>query len=407
MSAVACLRILLDARPGTAEAWKLPGLITKVALAFFETRWAWPRRYGEVAPCAFVLADPRASEIDVHKLSMLADDLHTKLFGSNGTGEVVLMSFEGDETQAMRFAAAEESELRSVLSGASSETFGGRICRIKPHEVVVLSSEPAAQAPAAPPADSTEPIRLNENRFSGVYFFPKQAFVGNSLTSRKPGAERFYSPTDAARFQSIDKAFEFDLCALEAAPSVLSQAMLGLLFLPFSFSTIVRPGMREAYQKFLDLLPRDRRSTLAAAVYSVPRDPSLAALAQVKRLLSPTFSNIGLHVNDAGFEIDKLGPEAVSSVTFVLPDGDERARLAGARRFMDQRAQFKAKRIWPAIADISTKREMDTCVELRVPFLTGRAVCEQLVHPMPPREMILGHLPITGSGKHASAFVAA
>ena len=40
-------------------------LVSKIASAYLETRWSWPRRHGLVAPFAFVLADPRAIRVTV------------------------------------------------------------------------------------------------------------------------------------------------------------------------------------------------------------------------------------------------------------------------------------------------------------------------------------------------------
>ena len=96
MSTVACLRISVGKDLSTADADALAGVVAKVTGAFLETTWLWPRRFGLVAPFAFVLADPRATRLDVRELQTLAANLQAKLFGTRGLGEVCLLTLEGE-----------------------------------------------------------------------------------------------------------------------------------------------------------------------------------------------------------------------------------------------------------------------------------------------------------------------
>jgi hypothetical protein len=65
----------------------------------------------------------------------------------------------------------------------------------------------------------------------------------------------------------------------------------------------------------------------------------------------------------------------VSGVTLVLPPEREPAeRLAAIRRFMQKRDAYKKKRIWPGVAPLAGKAELEACLALRVPVLGGPAI---------------------------------
>ena len=87
MAALACLRIVVEAEssdPAVRDA--LLAMVTKVANAFLEARWRWPRRFGDIAPFAFLLADSRVTTLDVTELVALSQELQLKLFGTAGGG---------------------------------------------------------------------------------------------------------------------------------------------------------------------------------------------------------------------------------------------------------------------------------------------------------------------------------
>ncbi|WP_332774035.1 hypothetical protein [Phenylobacterium sp.] len=399
MTAVACMRILVGAELQASGASTLAILVGRIADAFLDSRWSWPRRYGAVAPFAFVLADPRAREVDVHELKTLAEELQTKLFGAEGAGDIVLLAFEGEQADVMRFAAAETSELRQALTGSGSLAgFGGKISRITSHGVESVSTA-RSQSDAAVAIERS--VETPDCRFAGVYFLPRETFIGNGLTARRQLDGRFHNIADGSRQFSEQEATDFDLCCLEAAAHALARMSAGILFVPISFASVIHRSAREIYQPWLDRLPEDQRARLGVTVYDTPRDPSFSALAQAMAFLSPAFGVIDLHVNDPGFEFEKLVAGSVTSITLVLPDADEARRLAAASQFMRARDHYKSKRIWPAVTNVRTRRELDACAALRVPFLTGRAVCDLMRAPVAARSVALDTLPVRDAAEEA------
>ncbi|MGH1557576.1 hypothetical protein ACRAWD_06475 [Caulobacter segnis] len=86
MTAIACLKIFVgeDLRFGDSET--MATLVAKIAGAYLESAWTWPRRYGLVATYAFVLADPRATRLDANELQRMARDLQIRDVRQQGRG---------------------------------------------------------------------------------------------------------------------------------------------------------------------------------------------------------------------------------------------------------------------------------------------------------------------------------
>jgi hypothetical protein len=370
-------------------------MVTKVAGAFLETRWRWPRRYGEIAAYAFLLADPRATVIDPGELVALSEELQLKLFGTSDAGAVCLAALEDDQEAVTRFAAVDAGELRKVIDeGGELPGFKGRISQITPEGVRVVAPPHQAGpiqpvAPTPPPAAPTPraapaPEENMDTSYRGVWCMLKDSFIGSGLVARRKGARTFYSTIDGpADKPGPAAAEEFDNLCLKGAPRALVGSQ-GILFLPISFSSTVHRGSRENYMAGLEGLPASQRPRLAAAVYEVPRAPTFAAIGQIKAFLNPYFSFIDLQTDDPSFQIEALALEAVNSVTFSLPDIDEKGRIAAATRFMASRDAYQRRRIWPAITNVRTRRELAACITLRVPFLSGKAICDHLVAPADP-----------------------
>lgn len=400
MTALACLRIVIDADRVAAGGDHLAAMVGKVAGAFLETRWRWPRRHGEIAPYAFLLADPRATRLEPAELVELSEELQLKLFGAEGEGMVSLAALEGDQDAVTRFAAVEPVELRRILSeGGVVDGLAGRISQITPEGVRVVSppNDATPLQPVAAGPVRRAPPELDgdiEASYRAIWFSLKSRFTGNIVYARRKGERTFYSTVDGSgEAPDPGAAAEFDLACLAAAPSVLSSSQ-GQLFIPVSFSSAIHRGERERYLDAMERLPAAGRSRLTAAVYDVPRAPTFAALNQLKALIDPYFALIDLQTADPNFQIEALALEAVSSVTLALPDVDEGARWAAASRFMANRDAYQRRRIWPAITNVRSRRELEACVKLRVPFLTGRAICDPLTAPAPPHQCAVQHLPL-------------
>lgn len=382
MTAIACLKIFVgeDLRFGDAET--LAALVAKVAGAYLETAWVWPRRYGLVASYSFVLADPRATRLDARELQKMARDLHVKMFGDKGAGEVTLLMFEGDQTDVMRFASTQGETLKALLAGDDNGEFAGRICRITPDTVTSIKP-PGGPLDGAPPIEELAAIEpeppiggISEllgapqpnTGWWGIYYLARERFVGSGVDWRMAWDNLAFGAVEDADIAARD------LACLKAAQTQLSHLDPGYIFFPFSFSSLVKPSVRETYRETIGKFPRALRPRMAASVYDVPREPTYGAIGQIRSFLTPNFSLIDLHVRDPGFRIDSLPAGVVHSVTLVLEGADERARLAAISRFLKDAPTYRAKRVWQGVAMVNSLKELDLCRQLKAPFLSGPMV---------------------------------
>jgi hypothetical protein len=290
---------------------------------------------------------------------------------------------------------------------------GGRLTRIRP----ASAGDDAPQAaPAAPTEDSgwTEaPAALRRELtqgpppppppawegLQGVYFTPRELFYGDVVMYIPQHARTHISICDGPEHAPPDPV-AFDKACMAMATRLLSERSKkgALIFVPICFSSLVRPSTRDAYVAALGELPAERRGELAAAVYDVPRDPVFTGLRQVRGLLEPHFGTIDLGVTDPGFEIEKLASEAVSSVTLRLPDGDAHLRMSALRRFGDHMVHYKQRRIWPGVTNVRRRSEVEAAARMRIPFLTGPAICSPLPGPVGGRSVPQARLPMSLGG---------
>ncbi|MDB5456263.1 MAG: hypothetical protein JWP92_1848 [Caulobacter sp.] len=380
MTAIACLRVFVGENLQFTHSEAMAALVAKVAGAYLETTWVWPRRYGLVAPFSFVLADPRATKLNPRELQALAKDLQFKLFGERGEGDIALMMFEGDQTDVMRFAGAHLADLTALLEGRDDGSLTGRVCKITPHSVesVVpqggpVNGEPLLEMLASPPPPTTRA------GYRGVFHVGREIFVGSVAVWRE--TESDFSPS--APSTGADGATpEHDLLTLQAGRDVVARMGVGVLFFPICFTSIVRASGRAALQPAFEALPRALRGQLAAAIYDTPRAPSFSALSQIRRFLDPYFSRVDLRVSDPAFQVDVLPSGLAESVTLTLPVADEGARLLAITRFMREAPAYRRKGVWQGVGDVRTRRELDACVKEGVPFLTGSAISDLLDEPV-------------------------
>lgn len=393
MTAIACLKVFVgeDLRFASSEA--MAALVGKVASAYLETAWAWPRRYGLVAPYSFVLADPRATRLDANELQAMARDLQLKMFGDRGDGEVTLLTFEGDQTDVMRFASMHGEALKALLAGEDDGEFTGRVCKITPNTVTSIKP-PGGPLEGAPPADELAAIEpepppgdINDlldapkpnTGWWGIYYLNKERFVGSGVDWRMAWNDQAFGAIEDADVAARD------LACLDAAREQMARPRPGYMFLPFCFSSLIKPSVRERYRASIEKLPRGLRPRMAASVHDVPREPSYGAIGQIRKFLGPYFSLIDLHVRDPGFRIESLPTGAVNSVTLVLEGADERARLAAISRFLEDPEIYRAKRTWQGVAMVNSLRELDLCRRLKAPFLSGPMVAP--LAPVPAGEV--------------------
>jgi hypothetical protein len=394
MTALACLKVFVgeELRFGDPEA--MAALVGKVAGAYLETTWLWPRRFGLVAPFSFVLADPRATQLDARELQALARDLQHKLFGDKGDGEISLLMFEGDQADVMRFAGIPASQIAALLAGEDDGSILGRVCKITPTEVTSVvpkggpvAGEPTMEELAAQPA-MPSPART---AYRGVFHTGKQIFLGNVAVWREEAAASSFG------FEPLvadgDRP-EHDIPTLRGALNAVAKLDVGVMFFPLSFSTLVKPSARTELTPHLEALPRHRRGQLAAAVYDTPRAPSFSALSQLKRYIDPYFSRIDLRVTDPAFQIDDMPPGVAASVTLVLPSASEAVRIAAIGRFMREAPAYRRKSVLQGVGDVRTRRELNACIDHGAPFLTGSAITDLLETPTGIQSCSALHLPL-------------
>jgi hypothetical protein len=415
--AMACLRVSIHGMPAGQNGPDLQVLVAKLINAFLETRWQFPRQFEQMTPYAFVLSDPKAAKMDRRALKALAAELQLKLFGadSDGDGEVSLLVFEGSDVEVHRFARLPGEDVDRFMDGeALDPPFEGKADRISAHrkhagagrsEAPGRAAVDKAEAPETAffddleigPARQPEPPphqRPFEPLFSALYMTGSQSFVGNMVLCRRAGGRRTPSligPTPIAEVS----AEAFDEGCVDSAVWALSQGGAGgLLFVPLSFSSLVRPARRRAYARFLCHLPAEHKARLGAAIYDTPRDPSFYALSTIHRFLEPFVGEINLHVTDPDFEIGKLPSGAVGSVTLVLPDREPRVRIAAIRRFLESRELYKKKRVWPGVGPVANAGELEACLALRAPVISGPAVAKTTTTPVATRRFEAGQLPL-------------
>lgn len=392
MTAVACLRVDVSAHKGQLPMATLGPLVQKFTLAYLDMRWSWPRRFVPLTDVSFLLTDPRADDLDVGELRKLSDDLQTHLFGVGDDGEVALLVFEGAHEAVTTFAALDAKAVAAAVEDPALLPPGGRLTRIL--------AGAGARSPEAEPApashwvfDTPAPPPPAWEGVQGIYFTPREVFFGDVVMYMPRDGRTHLSLLDGAEHMPKDAAV-FDAECVGIAVRLLAQRRKGpLLYLPISFTSLVRPSLRHGYEAMLADLPTGRRSELAAAIYDVPRDPAFTGLRQAKAMLEPYVSAIDLRTHDPAFEIEKLPAESVNSVTLILPEGDPLVRLSALRRFGERMVLYKQRRIWPAVSNVRRRAELEAAARLRIPFLTGPAICAPMPAPIGGRAVGLAHLP--------------
>lgn len=410
MTAMACLRVAVEAdRTGIPPATLGP-LVQKFASAYLETRWRWPRRFAPLTHYSFLLSDPRSDQLDVQELDRMSDELQVKLFGEVEDGEVDLLLFEGPPDAVTAFAAMDAATVDAALTDPSLLPPGGRLSIVsscppreerEPQEPDVEAAEPEGPdwveqrlgARSFAPAQNATPMPQLDG-LQGIYFTQRELFIGDVVSSTPGTARNHFSLVEGPEHMPADPyAFDAD-CVSAALRYFQNGGVEAMLYLPVCYSNIVRPSERARYEAMFATLPPCLKPRLAAAVYDAPRAPHFSSLSLLRITLGRYFTNIDLRTSDPRFEIEQLTPRAVSSVTLVLPQGPARERLAALRRFTERLDLYKTRRIWAAVSNIRTKAELEACAAARVPFVTGPGVCRMQTLPVGGRLHPLSGLPV-------------
>lgn len=422
MTAIACLRILVA---GTAEAGRsLPAAQVQAAAdLYLKHRWKAPRRYGAVAPLAFVLADTKAERLDPVEMQTLAVELEGGLFPGREAGQVCLLTFEGDETAVLQFASLSQASLASLIAGRGyagppghvqvitaaeiravpsapseavvDEALRNALSQTAPAEPAPVASAPEsgaqAKAPAAasrpavarpaPVANKPKPPPPPATGWWGLYHPPSESFVGAAIGLRSDlTAPR---PTEDAALLTRDLTCLNDAQVAFAHPSFQKGAGdAGMLFVPFSFWNLTSPASQEAYKRRLSRYPLDMQARLGATVYDTPREPSLGLLGQIRTFLQPHFAFIDLNITEPNFPVGTLPGDLATSITLSLPEGDLRARVEAIGQFAAAQGAYRAKGVRQGVAGLRDPRELEACRAAGLRFVSGPAISDMMASPI-------------------------
>ena len=406
MTAIACLRILLTAAE-TAGASVPPAHVEAAADLYLKHRWKHPRRYGVVAPLAFVLADTKAEQLNPEEMQALAVELETSLFPGRKSGQVCLMTFEGDENAVLQFASLSQAELAGLMAGRGYSGAPGHVQVITAEEIRAVPSAPpeAAPAPQPKPAATTAPIETTAKPKSApakpapapirpitaaapakpaaplttgwraVYDLSTDSIVGAVLGHRADLA--------APRPEEDAELLARDLTGLNDAqfgfPTVKTGE--GALFLPLSFWNLTTPASQEAYKRRLSRYPLDLQPRLGATVYDTPREPSMGLLQQIRAFLHGSFAFIDLCISDPNFPVNTLPGDIASSISLELRDEPDAERVKAIALFASRQSVYRAKGVHQAVIGVRTAKELDACRAAGLTYVSGPAVSGLLDKP--------------------------
>ena len=406
MTAIACLRILVagaGSEAGRPEAGRSVSVSQVEAAAdlYLKHRWKAPRRYGAVAPLAFVLADSRAESLDPVEMQTLAVELEAGLFPGREAGQVCLLTFEGDEKAVLQFAALSQASLASLIAGRGYAGPPGHVQVITadeiravpstPSEAVIeetlqaapgLTSSPEAAAAAAkssakpaPAPDKPKPPPPPATGWWGVYHPPSESFVGAAIGLRADLTS--LRPTEDAALLARD------LTGLNDAQAVFAKAgAAGMLFVPFSFWNLTSPASQEAYKRRLSRYPMALKDRLGATIYDTPREPSLGLLSQIRTFLAPHFTFIDLNITEPNFPVATLPGELATSITLTLPDDDLRLRIEAIAKFASAQSAYRAKGVRQGVTGVRDVKELEACRAAGLRFVSGPAISDLMASPI-------------------------
>ena len=431
MTAIACLRILVAGSVPDSGRNVPAAQVEAAADLYLKHRWKAPRRYGAVAPLAFVLVDNRAERLDPVEMQALAIELEAGLFPGREAGQVCLLTFEGDETAVLQFASLSQAALAGLIAGRGYDGAPGHVQVITAEEIRAVPSAQgqavapvateaeaapaptAAPAPApvaapsgaapveavakaapaktAPPAAAAAPAKPvakpapaperpkppppPATGWWGLYHPPSESFVGaviglrSDLTGPRP-------LEDAALLTR-------DLTCLNDAQTAFAKAGdAGMLFLPLSFWNLTNPASQEAYKRRLSRFPMAMQGRLGATVYDTPREPSLGLLSQIRAFLQPTFAFIDLNITEPNFPVVTLPGDLATSITLSLPDDELRIRIEAIAKFASLQAACRAKGLRQGVTGLRDAKELEACRAAGLRFVSGPAITDMMASPI-------------------------
>ena len=390
MTAVSCLRVMVDANRTDLPAETLGPLVAKYATIFLEVRWVRPRTADPLTHYCYLLSDPQTDQLDTVELAHLATELQERLFGTGVEDAVKLVLFEGEPEAIQAFTAASAEEVLLAMEDPGRLPKGGRLRRIASDGTLVDVPE-EARAPKGPIDDFNFGPSIDGSQ--GIYFPKGRAFVGDVISCTPSRAATYYSAVDGDEHLPADSESFDGGCVMTALRFLLDFPVTAPLYVPVSFSTLVRPTQRAGYVELLGILPGETRAQLAATVYDVPRAPSFQSLKIIHEALQGHFARLDLRTQDPDFEVRQLVENTVTSVTLVLPNASQEVRTAALRRFASHAPEYKRRRIWAGLTNVRFRAERELAISLGFPFLTGPGICRLQSEPIGGRPWEIGALP--------------
>ena len=418
MTAIACLRILVAGTSSEAGRTMPVSQVEAAADLYLKHRWKAPRRYGAVAPLAFVLADSRAESLDPVEMQTLAIELEAGLFPGRQAGQVCLLTFEGDETAVLQFAALSQASLASLIAGRGYAGPPGHVQVITAEEIRAVPSAPseavveeqlqaalaltvapeaapdrakAIAARSTPAPEKPKPPPPPATGWWGVYHPPSESFVGAVIGLRADLSSP--RPTEDAALLTRDLNCLNDAQAAFAHPSFQRGAGdAGMLFVPFSFWNLTGSSSQEAYKRRLSRYPMALKDRLGATIYDTPREPSLGLLSQIRTFLAPHFAFIDLNITEPNFPVATLPGELATSITLTLPDDDLRMRVEAIAKFASAQGAYRAKGVRQGVTGVRDAKELEACRAAGLRFVSGPAISDLMASPIgaaPARDLPL------------------
>ena len=391
MTAVSCLRVMVDGNRTDLPAESLGPLVAKYATIFLEVRWVRPRTADQLSHYCYLLSDPRSDELDTVELAHLATELQERLFGTGAEDAVKLVLFDGGPEAIRAFTAYSAEEVLLAMEDPGRLPKGGRLRRIAADGSLVDVPEDA-RAPTGPVDDFNFGPSIDGAQ--GIYFPKGRTFIGDVVSCTPSGAATYYSAVDGDEHLPHDSGSFDGSCVMTALRFLVDFPVVTPLYVPVSVSTLVRPTQRADYVELLGILPAETRPQLAATVYDVPRAPSFQSLKVIHETLRGHFASLDLRTQDPDFEIRQLVEKTVTSVTLVLPNASLEVRTAALRRFASHIPEYKRRRIWSGLTNVRYRAERELAIGLGFPFLTGPGICRLQSEPIGGRSCELGALPV-------------
>ena len=389
MSAVACLRVLVDGRRTDVPADRLGPLVSKYSNIFLEVRWTLPRQSQQLSHFSYLLSHPTADHLDTIELAQLSQELQERLFGTGVEDAVKLVLFEGDAAAIAGFSAMSADDVHAAMEDPSGLPGGGRLRRIDSSGSLIDVPEQTSNAQAA------EAFRFGPTigGAQGVYFPAGGAFIGDVLNCTPASSTTYCSVLDGVHHWPDDADAFDEACVTTAIRFLIDFPILAPLYIPVSFSTFVRSSRREAWADLAGALPVSMRARVAATVYGVPRAPTFQAVSAIRATLAPHFGAVDLCVRDPDFEVHHLPEKAVLSVTLALPDTEPDSRVPTLRQFASHADDYRRRRIAAGVTNVRSRAELDLAIALRVPFISGSGVARVQSVPVGGRACAINRLP--------------